>query len=55
MDAVQLAAAVTLRERLRTGTTGTSGAAVAFATFDQQLLAAAEREGFATFGGPLAT
>jgi predicted nucleic acid-binding protein len=53
MDAVQLAAAVTLRERLRTRTTGTPGAAVAFAAFDRQLLAAAEREGFATLGGPL--
>jgi predicted nucleic acid-binding protein len=55
MDAVQLAAAITLRERLRAGTMGSPPAAeVAFAGFDQRLLEAAEREGFATLGGPLA-
>ena len=54
MDAVQLAAAITLRERLRGGTTGTPAADVAFAAFDRRLLEAAEHEGFATLGGPLA-
>jgi hypothetical protein len=53
MDAVQLAAAVTLRDRLRAGATGEPAADVAFATFDRRLLEAAEREGFATLGGPL--
>jgi predicted nucleic acid-binding protein len=53
MDAVQLAAAVTLRDRLRAGATGEPAADVAFAAFDRRLLEAAEREGFATLGGPL--
>ena len=54
MDAVQLASAITLRERLRPGATGTPAADVSFAAFDRRLLEAAEREGFATLGGPLA-
>jgi predicted nucleic acid-binding protein len=54
MDAVQLAAAITLRERLRAGTAGAPAADVAFAAFDLRLLEAAGREGFATLGGPLA-
>jgi uncharacterized protein len=54
MDAVQLAAAMTLRERLRAGAPGAPGAEVAFAAFDRRLLEAAEREGFATLGRPLA-
>lgn len=53
MDAVQLAAAVTLRERLRAGSEDTAPADVVFATFDRELLEAAEREGFATLGRPL--
>ena len=53
MDAVQLAAAVTLRDRLCAGATGGPAADVAFAAFDRRLLEAAEREGFATLGGPL--
>jgi predicted nucleic acid-binding protein len=50
MDAVHLAAAMTLREGVRADSPGSD---VAFAAFDRQLLAAAEREGFATLGGPL--
>jgi len=50
MDAVQLAAAVTLRARVLEAA---PQATVSFATFDRQLLKAAEREGFATLGGPL--
>lgn len=50
MDAVQLAAAVTLRARVLEAA---PQATVTFATYDRQLLAAAEREGFATLGGPL--
>ena len=50
MDAVQLAAAVTLRTRVLEAA---PQATVSFAAFDRQLLKAAEREGFATLGGPL--
>ena len=50
MDAIQLAAAVTLRERLPRRRRTPS---VVFAAFDRRLLEAAEREGFATLGGPL--
>jgi hypothetical protein len=50
MDAVQLAAAVNARERLRRHA---EDAELVFAAFDRQLLKAAEREGFATLGGPL--
>jgi predicted nucleic acid-binding protein len=53
MDAVQLAAAVTFRERMRAGAAGANTAEVVFAAFDRQLLEAAEREGFATLGRPL--
>jgi predicted nucleic acid-binding protein len=53
MDAVQLAAAVTLRERLHAGSEDAAPAEVVFATFDRELLEAAEREGFATLGRPL--
>jgi predicted nucleic acid-binding protein len=53
MDAVQLAAAVTLRERLSAGAPDSTLGEVVFATFDRQLLEAAEREGFATLGRPL--
>jgi hypothetical protein len=50
MDAVQLSAAM----RLRDGVSGHApDAEVVFAAFDRQLLAAAEREGFATLGRPL--
>jgi len=49
-DAVQLAAAMTLRERVLTDA---SDAEVAFAAFDRRLLEAAEREGFVTLGRPL--
>ena len=52
LDALQLAAAVTLRERLRAGAEGGPVQDVVFATFDRRLLEAAEREGFATLGGP---
>jgi len=52
MDAVQLAAANTLRARVLEAA---PQATVTFATFDRQLLAAAAREGFATLGGPLST
>jgi predicted nucleic acid-binding protein len=50
MDSVQLAAAVNVRERLRRYA---DDAEVIFAAFDRRLLEAAEREGFATLGGPL--
>jgi predicted nucleic acid-binding protein len=50
MDAVQLAAAVTLRARVLEAA---PQATVSFATFDRQLLVAAAREGFATLGGTL--
>ncbi len=50
MDAVQLAAAVNARAHLRRHA---EDAELVFAAFDRQLLAAAEREGFATLGGPL--
>lgn len=53
MDAVQLAAAVTLRERLSAGATDSTLGEVVFAAFDRELLEAAEREGFATLGRPL--
>ena len=53
MDAVQLAAAVALRDRLRAGATDSADADLVFAAFDRGLLEAAEREGFATRGGPL--
>jgi len=51
MDAIQLAAAVTLRERLRAGADDPSPVEIVFAAFDQRLLEAAEREGFTTLGG----
>jgi len=51
MDAVQLAAAMALRERVRADA---PAGEVLFAAFDARLLEAARREGFATLGGPLA-
>ena len=51
MDAVQLAAAIDTRKRLRD--TGAAGE-LRFATFDRELREAAEHEGFATLGGPAA-
>lgn len=50
MDAIQLSAAIALRER---DPSGALQAQVVFAAFDRQLLEAAEREGFATLGRPL--
>jgi predicted nucleic acid-binding protein len=52
MDAVHLGAAFAVRERavVRSRT-----AIVTMAAFDRRLLEAAEREGFATLGGPLAS
>ena len=50
MDAIQLAAAVALRARVLEAAPATE---VVFAAFDRRLLEAAEREGFATLGGPL--
>jgi uncharacterized protein len=50
MDAVHLSAALTLRAKV---TQYAPGAEVVFATFDRELLEAAEREGFATLGRPL--
>ena len=50
MDAVHLGAAVAVRER---ALTRSRTAIVTVATFDRRLLEAAEREGFATLGGPL--
>jgi len=55
MDAIQLAAAVGLRGELRGRAAGRRVQDVVFAAFDRRLLEAAEREGFATLGGPLAT
>ena len=52
MDAVQLSAAIALRAAAREHA---PDAEVVFAAFDRRLLEAAEREGFATLGGPLAT
>ena len=49
MDAVHLGAAVAVRERALARST----TAVYAAAFDRRLLEAAEREGFATLGGPL--
>ena len=49
MDAVQLGAAVAVRER---ALARSKTAVVTVAAFDQRLLEAAEREGFATLGGP---
>jgi predicted nucleic acid-binding protein len=53
MDALQLAAAVTLRDELRAKAAGGRVQEVVFAAFDRRLLEAAEREGFDTRGGPL--
>lgn len=50
MDAVQLSAALALRAK---ATEYAAGAEVTFASFDRELLEAAEREGFATLGRPL--
>ncbi len=50
MDAVQLSAAVTLRAAAHSAH---SGRRSRLRTFDRRLLKAAEREGFATLGGPL--
>lgn len=50
MDAVQLASAAELRSRVLAET---PGADFHFLAYDRQLLGAAEREGFATLGGPL--
>jgi predicted nucleic acid-binding protein len=52
MDALQLAAAVTLRGELRTRAAGRRVQEVVVAAFDRRLLDAAGREGFATLGGP---
>jgi predicted nucleic acid-binding protein len=49
MDSIHLAAAVTVRERAHARSESSS---VAIASFDRELLKAAEREGFATLGGP---
>lgn len=49
-DAVQLGAAVAVRER---AVARSKTAVVSVAAFDRRLLEAAEREGFATLGGPL--
>jgi predicted nucleic acid-binding protein len=49
MDAIQLGAAVAVRERAVARSTT---AVVKVAAFDRRLLEAAEREGFATLGGP---
>jgi predicted nucleic acid-binding protein len=50
MDAIQLAAAIRVRERLDEQR---AAEPLAFASYDRRLLEAAEREGFATLGGPL--
>lgn len=50
MDSVQLAAVSTLRDKLRADA---PDVVVSFASFDRRLLAAAEREGLTTLGGPL--
>jgi predicted nucleic acid-binding protein len=52
MDAIQLAAAIRVRERLDAQSIDEP---LLFATFDRRLLETAEREGFATLGGPLTT
>jgi uncharacterized protein len=49
MDAIHLAASIAVRER---ALARSSSASVAVAAFDRRLLEAAEREGFATLGGP---
>jgi predicted nucleic acid-binding protein len=49
MDAVQLGAAFAVRER---ALARSASASVAVAAFDRRLREAAEREGFATLGGP---
>jgi predicted nucleic acid-binding protein len=49
MDAVHLGAAVAVRER---AFARSKAAVVKVAAFDRRLLEAAEREGFATLGGP---
>jgi uncharacterized protein len=48
-DAVQLAAAMSTRERLRAADVAGE---LRFAAFDRELREAAEREGFVTLGGP---
>ena len=53
MDALQLAAAITLRDELKAKAAGDRVQDVVFAAFDRRLLEAAECEGFATLGGPL--
>ena len=53
MDALQLAAAITLRDELQEKAAGGHVQEVVLAAFDRRLLEAAEREGFATLGGPL--
>jgi predicted nucleic acid-binding protein len=50
MDAIQLAAATTLRARVLEAAPQST---VSFAAFDRRLLEAASREGFATLGGQL--
>jgi predicted nucleic acid-binding protein len=50
MDAIHVAAAVHVRERLLRDEAHEE---FVFAAFDRRLLEAAEREGFATLGGPL--
>lgn len=49
MDAIQLAAAIRVRERLDAQR---AAEPLVFSCYDRRLLEAAEREGFATFGGP---
>mgnify|MGYP000872872250 CR=1 FL=1 len=49
-DAAQLGSAIQTRTRLREQG---AQAPLLFAAFDRRLLEAAEREGFATLGGPL--
>lgn len=55
MDALQLAAAMTLRDELQGKAADGRVQKVVLAAFDRRLLEAAEREGFATLGGPLAS
>jgi predicted nucleic acid-binding protein len=52
MDAVQLATALELRAL---ASAHSPGVEVVVASYDRRLLEAAEREGFATLGGPLAS
>jgi predicted nucleic acid-binding protein len=52
MDAVQLATALELRAL---ASAQAPGVEVVVASYDRRLLEAAEREGFATLGGPLTT